>query len=166
MQRFLLRLSLLRFVDSAIPGNSFGHDNSAPQQLWFCLSQTIRIQNLSTEIGRTLAQIPAPQDVYVYIYIYIYMADSPDQWQLNTQQRTQFTNEMKKAYPTNRKSIGVPWNMYTPHYWVCLLGALRGMLRGYASGSVEGWMPLTHKVYNCIDAVKHTQSMPKAYPKA
>ena len=85
------------------------------------------------------------------------MADSPDKGQLNTQKRTHFTNGMKKAYPTNRKSIGVPLKKHTPHYWVCLLGALRGMLRGYASGVIQ---------YNCTHAEKHTQRIPKAYPKA
>ena len=41
--------------------------------------------------------------MYIYIYIYIY-SDSPDQGQLNTHKRTHFTNEVKKTYPTNRKT--------------------------------------------------------------
>ena len=76
--------------------------------------------------------------IYICIYIYIYMADSPDQRQLKLQKATHFTNEMTRAYPTNRTSIGVTSNKHTPHYWVCFLGELRGIFRGYASGVCFG----------------------------
>ena len=66
------------------------------------------------------------------------MADSPEQPQLKTQKWIHYECELKQTYPINRKNIGVTRNKHTPHYWVCLLGALRGMIRGYASGSVEG----------------------------
>ena len=35
------------------------------------------------------------------------MADSPDQRQLKTHKWTHFACELKQAYPTNRKCIGV-----------------------------------------------------------
>ena len=67
----------------------------------------------------------------------MYMADSPDQTQkcincgceLNKSPYQPKTHRgyMKKTYPTLRQeSI------------LCFLGLLPGMLRGYASGSVEG----------------------------
>ena len=70
------------------------------------------------------------------------MADSPDQHQLKTQkciflacelnkhipyQSNKHRGYMKKTYPTLRQE-----NI------LCFLGPLRGMIRGYASGSVEG----------------------------
>ena len=70
------------------------------------------------------------------------MADSPDQRQLNTQKCTicyvrietsipyqskKHRGSMTKTYPTLRQES-----------MLCFLGPLRGMIRGYASGSVEG----------------------------
>ena len=68
-----------------------------------------------------------------------------------------FYERNEESIPYESKNIGVPLKKHTPHYWVCLLGALRGMLRGYASGVIQ---------YNCTHAEKHTQRIPKAYPKA
>ena len=80
--------------------------------------------------------------MYVYIYIYIYMADSLDQPQLKTQKCTKFACELKKTYPINRKKhrgyMKTTYPTLRQESILCFLGPLRGMLRGYASGSLEG----------------------------
>ena len=79
--------------------------------------------------------------VYIYIYIYIYGRFPRPASTKNTQvytccvrvetnipyQSKKKRGYMNKTYPTRRQeSI------------LCFLGPLRGMIRGYASGSVEG----------------------------
>ena len=72
----------------------------------------------------------------------MHMADSPDQPQQNTQKCTCFACELNKTYPVNRqKHRGSMNNTYPTlrqENILCFLGPLRGMIGGYASGSVEG----------------------------
>ena len=70
------------------------------------------------------------------------MADSPDQPQLKTQKCAHFACELKKNIPYQSKQHRGYMNKAYPtlrqENILCFLGPLRGMLRGYASGSVEG----------------------------
>ena len=70
------------------------------------------------------------------------MADSPDQRQLKTQKCTHLVCELKHTYPINRTQhrgyITKTYPTIRQESILCFLGPLRGMLRGYASGPVEG----------------------------
>ena len=80
--------------------------------------------------------------MYTYIYIYRSMADTPDQRQLNTQKCTHFACELNKHIPyqsnKHRGSMKTTYPTLRQENILCFLGPLRGMIRGYASGSVEG----------------------------
>ena len=75
----LLRLSLLRLLDSSFPGKPRWAWEFHPLNLRFCLSQTLEIHNRSTEIGRTgslevapVAQLAKHLSLSMYLYMYKY----------------------------------------------------------------------------------------------
>ena len=80
--------------------------------------------------------------LYIYIYIYIYSCGRfPRPASTKNTQVDTFCVRIEKTYPINRKYMGYMKTTYPTlrqENILCFLGPLRGMIRGYASGSVEG----------------------------
>ena len=72
----LLRLSLLTFVDSTFPGGSPWAWEFTPQNWDSAWVKPSEVQNLSTEIGRKVAEVLGPpigfRDEPCYMYIVVY----------------------------------------------------------------------------------------------